>query len=153
VKAHLRLQQWWEETRAGIKTETIPEQYIAELENRYSLILPDDFRDYLRFSSPVGETWDARMGTWREFEQIKNIPDEYQYELAPAIASQAHKYLFFVDHCIWCWAWAISCADDKSRGCVAFIGGAPYDKIVASSFSDFVGKYISDWKSVALGGP
>jgi hypothetical protein len=142
------LQQWWKETRAGIKTETIPDQFIAELENRYSLILPDDFRDYLRFSSPAGDTWDARMCTWWDFKRIKNIPDEYSYEPGPAVAGEAHKYLFFADYSIWCWAWAISCAEGESRGRVAFIGGSAYDKIVASSFSDFVRKYISDWKSL-----
>jgi hypothetical protein len=91
---------------------------------------------------------DAHLSTWWEFQRIKNIPDEGPFQLAPAIASQAHNYLFFADHLLWDWGWAISCADDKSRGCVAFIAGAPHDKIVASSFSDFVRKYISDWKSL-----
>jgi hypothetical protein len=98
------------------------------------------------------------MGTWWEFERIKNIPDEYRDQsqspelLRPAIARQAHKYLFFADYCIWCSAWAISCADDESRGNVAYIVGLGRDRIVASSFSDFVQKYTSDWQSVIKGG-
>ena len=148
MKAYLQLQQWWEATGAGITTETIPEPLIAELENHYSLSLPDDFRDYLRLSSPVAETLDEHFCTWWDFKRIKNIPDECPPERAPAIPGQAHKYLFFADYCIWCWAWAISCADDETRGSVALIGGPGYDKIVASSFSEFVQKYISDWKSV-----
>jgi hypothetical protein len=148
MKAYLRLQQWRDETRTGIKTETILEQLIVELENCYSLSLPDDFRDYLRLSSPVGEAWDEHFCMWWDFKRIKNIPDEYSHELAPAIAGQAHKYLFFADYSFWCWAWAISCADDETRGSVARIGDSRYDKIVASSFSDFVRKYINGWQSV-----
>jgi hypothetical protein len=37
----------------------------------------------------------------------------------------------------------------KTRRNVAVIGGAGYDRIVAKSFSGFVRKYISDWRSVS----
>jgi hypothetical protein len=57
------LQQRWEKTGTGIKTERILGLFIEALENRYSLTLPDDFRDYLRFSSPVGEACDAELVT------------------------------------------------------------------------------------------
>jgi hypothetical protein len=149
MSAYLQLQRWWTGTGASIATEAVPEQRIADLEVRYNLALPDDFRQYLRLSSPVGEVMDDRMGTWWEFNRIKNIADEYPHELDPTIAAHASKYLFFADHCLWCWAWAISCAHDESRGKVVLIGGRGYDKVVASSFSDFVQKYVSDWASVS----
>ena len=148
LRGYLELQRWWRRTGADIVTIETPEQRILELEHRYAIVLPDDFRQYLRWSSPVGEAMDAELGTWWGFDRIKNIPDEYPHALSPPFEPQAKKYLFFADHCIWCWAWAISCADGESRGKVALIGGHPQDRFVAESFSDFVRMYVRDWRSV-----
>jgi hypothetical protein len=115
---------------------------------KLSCLLPEDFRQYLRVSSPVGEEMDAEMVTWWGIGRVKNIPDEFPHALAPIISDEGKKYLFFADYCIWCWAWAISCADDDSRGKVALIAGHPYDRFVANSFSDFVQTYLSDARSV-----
>lgn len=146
--AYTRLQQWWSQTGSGIKTEAIAAHRIESLERRYDLVLPDDFKQYLRLSSPIEEAWDDETTTWWHFERIKNITDEFHGELEPFIAERRGKYLFFADYCIWCWAWAISCADDDTHGKVAMIGGRGYDKMVAESFSDFVQKYTSDIHSV-----
>jgi hypothetical protein len=126
----------------------VPEQQIVELEKNYRVALPEDFREFLRLSSPVGEGMDTEMVTWWSFGRVKNIPDEYPHALAPIISDEGKKYLFFADYCIWCWAWAISCADDGSRGKVALIAGHTHDRFVANSFSDFVQKYLSDPRSV-----
>ena len=93
MDAYLQLQQWWTQTGVRIATEAVPEQRIADLEVRYSLTLPDDFKQYLRLSSPIGEVMDDRMGTWWDFTRIRNIPDEYPHELEPVIAAQASRYL------------------------------------------------------------
>ena len=143
-----RLQRWWAQTNTGITTEMVSEQQIVELERSYHVVLPKDFRQYLRVSSPVGEGMDAEMVTWWGISRVKNIPNEYPHALAPIISDEGKKYLFFADYCIWCWAWAISCADDDSRGKVALIAGDTYDRFVANSFSDFVQKYLSDARSV-----
>jgi hypothetical protein len=126
----------------------VPERQIVELEKNYRVALPEDFREFLRLSSPVGEGMDTEMVTWWSFGRVKNIPDEYPHALAPIISDEGKKYLFFADYCIWCWAWAISCADDGSRGKVALIAGHTHDRFVANSFSDFVQKYLSDPRSV-----
>jgi hypothetical protein len=115
---------------------------------KLSYSLPEDFREFLRLSSPVGEGMDTEMVTWWSFGRVKNIPDEYPHALAPIIYDEGKKYLFFADYCIWCWARAISCADDGSRGKVALIAGHIHDRFVANSFSDFVQKYLSDPRSV-----
>jgi hypothetical protein len=147
VNAYTELQHVWTKAGARISTEAIPEQRVAELERRYNIRLPDDFRQYLRWSSPVGEANDNEHAWWN-FERIRNIPDEYPHELGPLIANAGREYLFFADYCIWCWAWAISCASDATRGKVAVIAGANYDKFVADSFADFVLKYVGDRKSL-----
>ena len=148
MNPHLELQHFWMETRAGILTEAIPEQRVVSLERRYNISLPDDFRQYLRLSSPVGETMDNELVEWWSFERIRNIPDQYPHELGPQITNDGRQYLFFADYCIWCWGWAISCASDQTRGKVALVAGTTYDKFVADSFTDFVQRYVSNPKAV-----
>jgi hypothetical protein len=148
VKAYLELQQVWAKTKAGISTKAIPEQQVADLERCYNIVLPDDFRQYLRLSSPVGDAMDNEMIDWWNFGQIKNIPEEYPHELGAVVTNAGREYLFFADYCIWCWAWAISCANDETRGKVVLVAGRSYDKFVADSFTDFVRKYAGDPKSV-----
>jgi hypothetical protein len=147
MEAHLTLQAWWAKTGAEIPIEPISELRIAEFESRYGVILPSDFRAYLSHSCPKDENWDDEMGNWWPLARIKSLPDEYPHAVAPFIAINASKYLFFLDHCIWCWAWAISCADDETYGSVVLIGGS--DRVVASTFTAFVDRYTTDWLSVA----
>ncbi len=142
------LQRWWNHTGSGIVTEVTPATRIATLERRYDIILPGDFRRYLSLSSPVGEAMDANFVTWWEFDRVRNIPDEYPHEVGSVISGQAGKHLFFADFCIWCWAWAISCADDESYGKIVLVAGVGHDRIVAESFSDFVERYLLNWHSI-----
>lgn len=97
MDARLKLQEWWKRTGAGIVTKEVDERRIIELELRYQLVLPNDFRQFLRHSSPVGVAMDNHTVTWWNLQRIRNIPDEYAHELAPIIAEQAKKYLFFAD--------------------------------------------------------
>ena len=145
---HLILQAWWSETEAAIATQPTPEAKLVALEARYSITLPDDFRQYLRDGAPTVEDLDTEMGNWWPIERIKNIPDEYNHSVSAPIAANAAKHLIFLDHFMWCWAWAISCADDESRGKVALIGGLP-DGYVADSFAEFVERYTTDWGEIS----
>lgn len=145
---YLTLQAWWSATAAGVETKATPEATVAELEGRYEIALPTDFREYLSYSAPATENWDAEDGNWWPIERIKNIPDEYEHPVSDSVARNASKHLIFLDYSIWCWAWAISCADDESYGKVALIGGRP-DGYVADSFGDFVSRYTTDWSAVS----
>lgn len=145
---HLTLRSWWSQTSAGIDTSATPESVVAALEARYGITLPDDFRLYIKEGVPTAENWDAEDGNWWPISRLKNIPEEYGQTVGEQIASSASKHLFFLDYSIWCWAWAISCADDETRGKVAIIGGSP-DGYVADSFTEFVERYTSDWGSIS----
>ncbi|MDT9597335.1 SMI1/KNR4 family protein [Sphingosinicella rhizophila] len=147
VVPHLTLRTWWSETGAGIDTRETPEAEIGVLENRYRVSLPHDFREYLKLGAPKEENWDAEDGNWWPVGRIKNIPDEYDHPVSEAIMRNAPKHLIFLDYSIWSWAWAISCADDETRGRVAVIGGLP-DGYVADSFGEFVERYTTDWMSI-----
>jgi hypothetical protein len=147
MDANLTLQQWWSRTCAYIETSPHSDAQIGALERRYGLTIPEDFRHYLSLSCPVSETFDDDLGTWWPLERIRNIPEEYPSFLDDTVADGGRKFLFFLDHSIWCWAWSISCADDDTRGKVFLVVG-PGGRFVADSFTEFVERYTTDWISV-----
>jgi hypothetical protein len=121
---------------------------VEDIERRYGLTLPDDFRAYLLQTAPAEEYWDDGNAFWWSVVRINNIPDEYDHPIGhPRIASNAHSYLFFADFLLWAWAWAICCGEGEDRGKVAVIGGDP-DHFVADSFSQFVELYVKNPESV-----
>jgi hypothetical protein len=149
VEAHERLLGWWAATGTHVAPHGASESAILELEERYSLTLPADFRRYLLSASPREELWDEEDTIWWPLARIRNIPEEYEHGVSDErIAAKAGQYLFFADYCVWCWAWAIACTDDENRGRVAIIGGSP-DRFVADSFADFVDRYTLDFNSVS----
>jgi hypothetical protein len=113
------------------------------LSEKYTIRLPDDFREYLLHSCPRNEELDDNYISWWSSGRIENIVDEYPHKIThKTIARDAAKYLFFADDLIWCWAWAIVCGDDENRGRVVVISG--HDRFVADSFARFVDLHISD---------
>ena len=148
TKGHHKLRQWWDETSSNVLTRAVPSSEITQLETRYGISLPEDFKEYLKASCPAGETLDENYTTWWEFHRIQNIPDKYNHQISnPAIEAHKSQYLFFADYLMWCYAWAISCTDDENRGKIALIGGTT-DRFVANNFSEFVDLYLSDDQSI-----
>src|SRR5882672_10404435 len=119
---HLKLQRWWSEKSSSVATTATPPSAVENLERRYAIYLPDDFKKYLLTSCPEKEFWDKQNTTWWQFDRIRNVSEEYSHKISNLeIESRRSEYLFFADHCIWCWAWAISCTNDKNNGKVAII--------------------------------
>lgn len=127
---------------------------VEELERRYALRLPEDFRDYLTHASPSQTYWDHIGTQWWTINEIKNIPDECPDGPVggpnPEIEAERDYYLVFADFLIWCYAWAICCSDGPNRGRVALIGGAP-DGFVADSFREFVALELTDDACIHIG--
>lgn len=114
---------------------------VEDLERRYSLRLPEDFRSYLLHAAPTS-IWMDDIGTqWWSATEIKSLPDECPDgaigKTNPDIERESAQYLVFADYLIWCYAWAICCSEGPNRGKVALIGGAP-DMFVADSFQEFL---------------
>ena len=147
MDAHIKLREWWARTGADVTTWPAPDAAIVPITQRYDLTLPEDFHRYLAMGSPVAENWDDQMGNWWPVGRIKNMPDEYKHALPSFIPNHGRKFLFFLDYCIWCWAWAISCEEGPTFGKVVLINGTNA-AFVADTFSEFVDRYITDWASV-----
>ncbi|KQN03643.1 SMI1/KNR4 family protein [Sphingomonas sp. Leaf25] len=136
---------WWDRTRSDIPIGGASDEVIETLERRYDIVLPPDFRAYLANACPSREEeMDAGMGTWWHLDRLRNLPDEHEHPVGPVISDGGSRWLFFVDHLIWSWAWVICCEPGPDWGKVAVILGENDDCIVAASFSDFVAGYIAD---------
>lgn len=121
---------------------------VNDLEYRYGVTLPDDFRRYLLDAALAEDLYDDHETNWWAVHRIRNIPNEYEWSIGnEAIAQEAERFLFFADFLIWSWAWAICCSDGPNRGKVALIGGDP-DWFVADSFAQFVELYLKEPASV-----
>ena len=140
-QAHLQLQEYWAKSSSSVAASRSSESAVKDLEERYGVKLPDDFRLYLLESSPEPNNLDESCTYWWPLAEIKNIPDEYKHDLHNAeVAVEAASYLFFADYMVWCWAWAICCKPGKNFGHIVQVGTGEIE--VARSFSEFVSAYI-----------
>ena len=146
MKPYQKLAQRWAADGARIRTVT-GQPWVTEIESRYDLRMPEDFRDYLVHLCPISLEYDdnddAVFSSWWPLERIKSIPDEYEFDLKnEAVRDESKRYLFFADYMVWAMAWAINCSEDENRGrIVVFSDG---ERFIADSFSDFVDQYLRD---------
>lgn len=124
-------------------------QEVAELETRYAIALPSDFRDYLLEGSSVSG-WNDPFGLgWYSIHHLKRLTDFG--DLAPPetpaqveISREANSYLVFADYLDWCgYGYAICCSGGTNRGRVAMVCPDPY-RFIATSFSNFVALAAAD---------
>ena len=148
MESHAALADWWRRT-SGLPASCVDaHSTIVDLERRYGVKLPQDFKQYLLTLAPAEDLWEDTDATWWSLDRIKNIPDEYKHPIhEPEIAAEANTYLFFADFLLWSSAWAICCSDGKNRGKIAIITGAT-DRFLADSFSQFIERYLHDSTSV-----
>ena len=146
-EAHLALANRWGTNHSALAPLPDAERRVADLEQRYGISIPEDFRLYLLNTAPSGYYMDDIGTTWWTLAEIKNIPDECSKEALgdhrnPDIADEEDRYLVFADFLIWCYAWAICCSDGEHRGKIALITGG--DRFVADSFAQFVEMELND---------
>jgi hypothetical protein len=142
--AQATIQAHWRSSVRNPAAFVQPALVVSEIEDRYRVRLPDDFKAYMLKSAPQDDFWDAEDVIWWSPSRIKNIPDEYPHPVSDlSIADAAATCLFFADYMIWCWAWVVCCDEGPNRGKVAVVGGSP-DRWIADSFTDFVERYVRD---------
>lgn len=145
LRPYQKLTNHWQQINYEIKFGPSKENTILSLEEKYDIILPQDFRQYLLKSCPEPDCddMDDNGVCWWPLNRIKNIPDELEgnsYKLK--VIGDIAKHLFFADYLIWCWAWAICCEPGKNYRRIVYVGGD--NKIIANSFSEFVDIYIKE---------
>jgi len=150
-EGHLALAARWGTTDAALAPTFDAERIVADLEQRYGISIPEDFRLYLLNVAPSGYYMDDIGTTWWTLDDIKNIPDEcgeapHGDGSDPAIAAEAKHYLVFADFLLWCYAWAICCSDGEHRGKIALISDR--DQFIADSFAHFVELELNDDRDI-----
>ncbi|MEM6584584.1 MAG: SMI1/KNR4 family protein [Pseudomonadota bacterium] len=145
LTAHATLIKWWSSGEDLPAKADIDESFIQGLENRMSISLPKDFRDYLLHAAPKEDHWDEAQVTWWSPSRLNRLAEEYEHPISDAkVYKASNHYLVFADYSIWCWAWAICCDNSGNRGQVVVIAGGQADKIVADSFTQFVALFASN---------
>lgn len=147
LPAHEMLARYWGYEGDHPKPMAAAEIAVRDLEQRYGITLPNDFRTYLLTVAPDREHWDGGDANWWPLSRIRNVPEQNQYPLDnPDVTARAQRCVYFADYMIWCWAWVICCEEGEFYGKVAVIGSD--DRWVADNFTDFVHHYIADPLSV-----
>ena len=143
IPIYNKLIHHWRDLNYDIEFGPSKEEGILAIEAKYDITLPDDFRTYLLKACPKphGGEMDENYVSWWPLKDIKTIPEEYEDYEQLKIGGGPEKYLFFADHLVWSWAWAICCELGNEFGRIIWIGDGA---IIANSFSDFVEKYIRE---------
>jgi hypothetical protein len=136
-----RLLGWW-----GTASPGVSDTELNELERRYAVRLPDDFRSYLKAAMPAGNEWDSEGTRWWPLRDIKSIRDECSSESGYEAAADDEQQLIFADYLIWCHAWAVDCSNGADRGKILIVSDA--SRYVADSFDEFLDRYIRDDSSI-----
>jgi hypothetical protein len=153
-EAHLALAARWGDNDPALVPMFDAERRVTDLEQRYGISIPEDFRLYLLNTAPSGYYMDDIGTAWWTLADIKNIPDECGEHMLggrrnPAVMAEESRYLVFADFLVWCYAWAICCSDGEHRGKIALVGAG--DRFVADSFAHFVELELNDAHAIHPG--
>jgi hypothetical protein len=129
-------------------TIELEERQVAQLEQKYGVRLPDEFREYLLHACPKNDyCMDDNATDWWRLERIKGIAEENEHPIGnPVIARLAPTSLFFADWAVWCMAWAIVCESGEHYGRVVVFNVD--ERFVADSFGQFVDLYMQDFRQL-----
>lgn len=120
------------------------EKALSEFERRYSVQLPEDFRDYLRRANGTGDDMDDLGFQFWSLDRIK--PVEVEIDQHKPDRDLYPGCFVFADYLLWCWAYAIQFAGDPAEIGRIFIvrvdGTRPPP--IAASFTGFAEAYLAD---------
>lgn len=111
---------------------------VQDLESRYPVRLPEDFRWYLTENSG----WDDYAGIgWYSIDRIKSLPEVAGDELTGGnseVSEEAEQYLVFADFLDWCgYGYALCCSEGPRRGHVVIVYPPP-GRFICRTFTTFV---------------
>jgi hypothetical protein len=122
---------------------------IEAFETRYQVTLPTDMRDYFLTIDGMEDELDPGYNRFWPLHLVKPVEDELTERHQDRFAYPG--CFVFVDHCIWCLAWAARLGPKPSRvsGPVFQVTASDIPgRRIAPSFTVFVEMYLADQDSV-----
>jgi hypothetical protein len=125
------------------------QEAIRAFEAKYNVVLPADMREYFLTVDGMEDELDPGMNRFWPLQMVKAVEDELS-----EIHGDRWAYpgcFVFVDHCIWCFAWAIRLGREPS------VASGPVFQVtanevpgrqIAPSFTAFVEMYLKNQYSV-----
>jgi hypothetical protein len=122
---------------------------IQTFEAKYDVTLPTDMREYFLTIDGMEDELDSGLNRFWPLHMVKPVEDELT-EIHEARMAFPGCFVF-VDHCIWCFAWAVRLGREPSpvSGPVFQVTGSEiHGRQIAPSFTAFVEMYLADQYSV-----
>jgi hypothetical protein len=122
---------------------------IKTFESKYSVILPSDMREYFLTVDGMEDELDPGLNRFWPLGMVKPVEEELSEQHKDRLAYPG--CFVFVDHCIWCFAWAVRLGKDQAAvsGPVTQVtGGEIPGQQIAPSFTAFVEMYLADVDSI-----
>ncbi|HWQ34495.1 MAG TPA: SMI1/KNR4 family protein [Blastocatellia bacterium] len=147
-----KLKTYWLSTGVRVRPPASFEE-IASFEARYSVLLPQDMREYFStFDGMQEDEFDQEMLSFWPLNKIETVPailTEHSgipdYRAIAHHLPEASSYFIFADYLIFSHVYAIhlsSAGDEENQ--IIWIGDGNSHCMVADSFSDFLEKYLAD---------
>jgi hypothetical protein len=150
-----RLKSYWDSTGIKVRLGT-SQQAIESFELKYNICLTQDLRDYHSIVDGMedGES-DNSMLSFLSLSSIKSVMEDLiefggipDYRKLKDCLPQTHRYFVFADYLIRSHVYAIRLSPNRSNATpVIWICGKHW-RMIASSFSDFVEKYLTDKNAI-----
>jgi hypothetical protein len=138
----------WRGAGLTIRPPVAP-QAIQEFEATYRVALPADLRAYFLAVDGMEDELDPGMNRFWPLEMVKPVEEELT-DIHPDRFAYPGCFVF-VDHCIWCLAWAV-----RLESKPAAVSGPVFQvtasetpgRQVATSFMSFIEMYLADQYSI-----
>jgi hypothetical protein len=134
--------------RAGITVRPPASlEAIRAFESKYNVVVPDDMRAYFLAVDGMQDELDPGMNRFWPLEMVKPVEEELSERHKDRLAYPG--CFVFVDHCIWCLAWAVRLSKESSSGPVVQVTASEIPgRQIAPSFTAFVEMYLGNQYSV-----
>jgi SMI1 / KNR4 family (SUKH-1) len=143
-----RLTVLWRDAGLRVRPGVEPAA-IQAFQAKYHVTLPTDMREYFLTINGMEDEFDPGLNRFWPLHMVKPVEDEL---------TEIHKDRFaypgcfvFVDHCVWCFAWAVRLGKEPSlvSGPVFQVtAGDTPGRQIAPSFTVFVEMYLADQDNI-----
>ncbi|HKB65781.1 MAG TPA: SMI1/KNR4 family protein [Pyrinomonadaceae bacterium] len=122
----------------------VSEARLKAFEEKYSVVLPDDLRDYFRCVNGMApdEVDDGMIRFWM-LEEIEPLPQSAPQYSDGTYVQNPETLFLFADYSLWAHAYAIHLENTELESNEVIIIGYESPKLISDSFSKFVGTYLT----------